>query len=88
MGSIDGKEESLWPKVVSTALRGQDVVLQVLDRPATKLVVESSSDLNRWNAVSTDESNARVIEITLGKSNEPEFFQMQGEPLITTVTAE
>jgi hypothetical protein len=73
MGSIDGKEESLWPKVVSTALRGQDVVLQVLDRPATKLVVESSSDLNRWNAVSTNESNARVIEITLGKSKEPSF---------------
>jgi hypothetical protein len=73
MGSIDRKEESLWPKVVSTALRGQDVVLQVLDRPATKLVVESSSDLNRWNAVSTNESNARVIEITLGKSNEPSF---------------
>jgi hypothetical protein len=74
------------PQVVSMMWRGDEVVLQVLDRPGTRLVVESSRDFENWTTKGTQTTSERVTEVTLTKSNEPEFFRIVGESL--TASAE
>ena len=76
------------PKILTTGLRGEVIHLQVLDRPGTTLVVEASRNFESWTPVSTNASRGRVTEVTLTKSNEPEFFRTVIQALATSGQAE
>jgi hypothetical protein len=48
--------------------------------PATGYVIEASSDLRQWSAVSTNSSSTGTIEYIQGSSSPPRrFFRVRGQ---------